>query len=569
MLRTLKHLTLTASLLAANAVSPYAQTFVAPNAPEYTFGDPMVHPAGNTSCYSLEAGYAYFPAMVPAIGSAYANLYVAGWNSLDIGGMHEVTVLLTDPNDPTNVLWKASIPYTNVQDLQVGSQRNTTTNNTNILVAYYKPGTGHILDIYELSPSPSAPVQLINQMTLSNSPTYGRIRMDFHATYDCAIAWVNTTPGPTKGIQAIVYTSNNWSNISTLTGTANKTGVDIAITRVIEPVNNSGIAYPLHFVYTSGGFVNEVSVDMNTLATSAGGFVLPTPNDNFYAGAGLNSRLVLDCADFSRSSTVANGSAWAYTYSDGINAIVRTRNSTLPAAQTAIVTSGMLGNSPLDPIGGVYQVFNPAINYGAGYPGSMQEEIMVTWYATDGGNVNGYMGAQIDPNGTSVISTHDYLLLPHANTPTMPSSFTSGIALSKIGPKAVHKFLYATYYDVDPSTGDYQLHHAFHKWGDAVFKGEGTTGLSAGNKTEATKINVYPNPFSDKLNTSISLQEGGIVHLELHDLAGRLVWQHKTALTKGVHLLETGNIKGLTAGTYMLTASLNDKKIDTKMVVKQ
>jgi hypothetical protein len=277
----------------------------------------------------------------------------------------------------------------------------------------------------------------------------------------------------------------------------------------------------------------------------------------------------LDCSDFSNSSTALNGSAWAYTYSDGMNVIVRHRNSSLAAAQTVIVTSGMLGNSPLDPIGGVYQVFSPALNYGAGYPGSLQEEIMVTWYATDGAGVNGYMGLEMDANGTSVISTYDYLLLPHANTPGMPSSFVSGIALSKIGPKAVHDFLYATYYDVDPATGDYQLHHAFHKWGDVVFKGEGTTGLSAASKTAAAKIDAYPNPFSNILNTSVSLQEGGVLHLELHDLAGRLVWQHKVSLAKGNHQLKAENIKGLTAGTYMLTASLNDKKIDTKMVVKQ
>jgi hypothetical protein len=564
----LKHLTLAVSLLAANATSLFAQSFVAPNAVEYTFGDPMVHPAGNTSCYSLEAGYAYFPDMVPAIGTAYANLYVAGWNNQDIGGMHEVTVLLTASGDPSNVLWKASIPYTDVQDLEVGSLRNTATNNTNVLVAYYKPGTGHMLDIYELSPSPANPYQLINQMVLSNSPTYGRIRMDFHATYDCAIAWVNTQPGPNKGIQTIVYTNNTWSGVTTLTGTANKTGVDIAVTRVIEPVNNSGIAYPLHFVYSGGGFVTEASVDMTTLAASPG-FVTPSVNDNFYVGAGLNSRLVLDCADFSRSSTVANGSAWAYTYSDGMNIIVRTRNATLPAAQTAIVTSGMLGNSPLDPVGGVYRVFNPAINYGAGYPGSLQEEIMVTWYATDGGSNNGYMGLQMDPNATSVISTYDYLLLPHANTPTMDPSFVSGIALSKTGPKAVHQFLYATYYDIDPSTGDYQLHHAFHKWGDVVFKGEGSTGAPAKIIAGTTSIDTYPNPFSNMLSTSVSLREAGVLRLELHDLAGRLVWQSQSTLAKGNHEVRTEDVKGLSAGTYMLSASLNNRKIGTRMVVKQ
>jgi len=568
MFRSFKHLTLTAALLAANAAYLCAQTFVLPAAIEYTFGDPAVHPAENTSCYSLEAGYAYFPDMVSAIGSAYANLYVAGWNNKDIGGMHEVTVLLTAPGDPSNVLWKTSIPYTGVQDLEVGSLRNTTTNNTNILVAYYKAGSGHMLDIYELTPSPTNPYQLIDHKVLSNSPTYGRIRMDFHATYDGAIAWVNREPGANQGIQAMVYTNNTWSGITTLNGTAGKSGVDIAITKVVEPFNNSNIAYPLHFVYSGGGFITESSVDMNTLAASPG-TVTPFVNDNYYVGAGLNSRLVLDCSDFSSAPVVVNGSAWAYTYSDGMNVIVRHRNVTMPGAQTVVVTSGMLGNSPLDPSGGVYKVYSPALNYGAGYPSGMPEQIMVAWYTSDGAGSNGYMALQMDANGTTVTSTADYLLLPNASTPTLPSNFTSGIALSKIGPKGVHDYLYATYYDVDPLTGSYQLHHAFHVWGNTVFKGEGATASPARVKPSATRLTVYPNPFSDMLGASLTLQEEGMLQLELHDLTGRLVWQYKASLGKGDHQVRTESMKGLASGTYMLTASLNNKKIDTRMVVKK
>lgn len=567
MLRSLTQLSLAATLLAGTATSMYAQTFVPPNAIEYTFGDPHVGPAVNTSCYSLSGSYAYFPDMDPVIPSGTADLYVAGWNSADIGGTHEVTVLLTAYGDPSNVLWKTSIPYTDVQDLEVGSIRNTTTNNTNIIVAYYKPGSGHMLDIYELS-AWGAPYQLVDHKVLSQSPTYGRIRMDFHAVYDIAIAWVNTAT-LNKGVQAIVYTSNTWSGVSTLAGTAAKTGVDIAITRVTEPVNSSSIAYPLHFVYSGAGLVTESSVDINLLATSPG-TVTPVVNDNNYVGAGLASRLVLDCADFSRSSTVINGSSWAYTYSDGMNAIVRHRNPAMGAAQTVAVTTGMLGNSPLDPSGGVYRVFSPAVNYGWGFPAGAPEQIMVTWYATDGIHAHGYMGLQMDVNGTTVTSTPDYLLLPNAfATPIPAGTFNSGIALSKIGPKSVGYFLYATYYDVDPGTGTYQLHHAFHQWGDVVFKPGGSTGLAAAAKAGTAKIDVYPNPFTDVLNATIVLQEAGIVHLQLHDLSGRQVWQYEGALGKGSHQLKTKNMKELAPGSYMLSTFFNGKKIETKTVVKK
>ncbi|WP_162902861.1 T9SS type A sorting domain-containing protein [Taibaiella koreensis] len=561
MLRTLTHITAAAALLAATSTQLNAQVFVAPNAVEYVFGDPHVTPAQNTSCYSLRAGYAYFPDMAPVLGSAYADLYVAGWNSKDIGGRHEVTVLLTEPSNPTNVLWKASIPYTGIQDLQVGSLRNPTTNNTEILVAYYQVGVGHMLDVYKLNPSVPS---LASHTTLSHAPTYGRISMDFHATYDCAIAWVNTEAGPNKGIQAKVYINNTWSGVSTLSGTANKAGVDIAITQINGPVS----AYPLHFVYSGGGFVTESSVDMSTLAL-APGTIAPTVNDNHYAGAGLASRLVLDCPDFSTSTVVANPSAWAYTYSDGINVIVRNRNATLGGVNMSIVTSGMLGNSALDPVGGVYQVFSPAINYGQGYPNGSPEEIMVTWYATDGAGDNGYMALRMNANGTAITSTPDYLKLPNANTASIPSNFSSGIALSKTGPKSVGDFLYATYYDIDPVTGLYQLHHAFHKWSDVVFKGEGATGTSGSAAMEATTFSAYPNPFSDKLNTFVTLAEDGVLQLELHDMAGRLVGQYNAPLTKGGHDVAIENAKKLTAGSYMLTATVNGKKIDTKMVVKR
>lgn len=555
MLRTLKHLTLTASLLSANAACLYAQPyFVPPQAAEYIFGDPSFAKPKNTSCYSLEASYSYFPAM-----GFDANLYVAAWNSDDLSIVQEVTVLLTDPTNPSNVLWKTSIPYTHVQDLEVGSIRNVTTNNTNIVVAYYKEATGHMLDVYELTPNPSNPYNLVDHKVLSNSPTYGRIRMDFHATYDGAVAWVNTTPGQ-QGIQAMVYTNDTWSAKSTLNGTGTKTGLDIAITQSVN-----GSAYPLHFVYYGGGFITESTVDMNTLATTPGAQA-PMINDNSYVGLAPASRLVLDCPDFTNAAT-AGTSSWAYTYSDAMNIVVRHYNQALGSAQTVAVTSGMLGNNPLDPTGSTWKVFSPAINYGGGPLGSLPDQIMVAWYATDGHSNNGYMALRMNTNGTMVTSTPDYLLLPNANTPSMHVGFTSGIALSKMGPKSVRDYLYATYYDYNYNTGEYQLHHAFHKFGDVVFKG-GSTGLQA-TQVSGAKLNVAPNPFSDMLLTTVTLRKAGVLHLQLHDVTGRLVWQNTSTLSQGEHQIKTESLKGLTAGTYMLTATLDNQKADTKMVVKR
>ncbi|WP_162902862.1 T9SS type A sorting domain-containing protein [Taibaiella koreensis] len=570
MQKTLKFLAVATALCTVNAAGLHAQPFFAPpNAYEFTFGDPHMGKAEVTSNYSLSGSYVRFDNLAPSIGTA-TDLYLAAWNSKDIvNGKHEVTVLLTEYNNPANLLWKTAIPYNGVQDLQVGSLVNAVTHNTDILVAYYKPAAGHMLDVYELTASAPG-YNLIDHKVLSHSPTYGRIRMDFQEVYNGAIAWVNTEPGVNKGIQAMVYMNNSpgWSGVSTLTGTANKTGVDIALTRVVEPVNNSGIAYPLHFVYSGGGFITETSVDMSILAASPG-TVTPATPDNKYVGATLNSRLVLDCPAFSVSASPA-GSSWAYTYSDGMNVIVQHKNASMTASHEVVATSGVqLGNSALDPFGVGFQVFSPAVSYGNDYPSTNVEQIMITWYATDGASVNEYMGVQMNASGTAVTSMDDYLQLPHAQTPSMPGGFTSGIALSKTGLKGVGMFLYATYYDVDPSSGQYQLHHAFHKWGDPQFKPGAPTGVAAEIVKTATTISTYPNPFSDVLHTFVSLQQDGILSLELHDMAGRLVGQYKAPLAKGGHDVVIENAKKLTAGSYMLTATVNGKKIDTKMVVKQ
>lgn len=570
MLRSITQCVFASLLLATPASFVSAQIFVPPsvNTIEHNFANPSLNQLQSTSAYALAATYLNIPSAGMGL-PGHPDLYVSGWNNPNPGGNSEVSVLLTQSGSPSNIYWQGSLPYNNVMDLEVGCVGNYFSSSayTSILVAYYIPGQGHRLDIYNFNGPAGNPLQLVEQKILSTSATYGRIRMDCHSVTNCAIAWIN----PGVGIQTMVHKgANTWSAVTTLNGTATKTMFDVAINSVTNPATGVSTNF-VHYVYPNGAFIVESSVSMATLAAAAlPAAVTPTVNDNNYVGPfGLASKLVLDCADFSNT-----GASWAYTYTDGMQVSVRHKNPTLAGTgQTAIMTAGVLANSnPLDPtFSGAYQLSGPSLNYGIGTTSpTPPNRIMVAWYATNGGSFNGYIAAEMDENGTTLTSDPDFLLLPHGQTPTMPAGFTPGITLSKIGIKSVPAFLYTTYYDVDPASGVYQLHHAFHNWGDTRFRpgNNNATGISVAEQ-EQIKINAFPNPFNNRLSISVTMPKNGKLDLVLTDIAGRNVWQRELNVDKGIHLLEVPGMDHLTPGTYTLTSTLDKQRVGTSKIIKR
>lgn len=572
MLRSISKIVYASLLLATPAAFVAAQNFIPPstNTVEYTVPNPRLNQLQSTSAYSVAASYVNIPLAAMGLPSN-PDLYVSGWNNPSPGGNSEVSILLTQFGNPSNIFWQGSLSYNNVRDLEVGCVGNYFSSSayTSILVAYYVPGQGHRLDIYNFNGPAGNPLQLIEQKILSNSPAYGRIRLDCREVTKCAVAWIN----PGVGIQTMVHKgANTWSAVSTLSGTGTKTMFDIALNRVTNTITGVSTEF-VHFVYPNGLYVVESSVNMAALAAAVSPTtVLPTSNDNNYAGPlPPDSKFVLDCADFSD-----NGSSWAYTYTDGNQIFVRHKNPALPSSgQTAIVTLGTLANSnPLDPtFSGVYQLFSPSLNYGFGAPVTAPappNRIMVSWYATDHAGFNGYIAAEMDENGTTLTSDPDFLLLPNGQTPTMPAGFIPGITLSKIGIKSVPNFLYATYYDIDPATGDYQLHHAFHNWGDTRFRpGNNNTTRITAAELEQIKVNAFPNPFSNRLSISVTLPQNGKVNLALTDISGRNVWQRELTVGKGIHLLEVPGLDHLAPGAYILTSTVDKQKIGTSKIIKR
>lgn len=540
MQKLLTSLALTASLLVTGTSGMLAQTFVPPSAFESTHVNPLIVRPEFTACYSLSGSY------TSPIAYGQADMYLAGWG-LSIASS-EFIWQFTVIDDPTTVLAQGSFIYSDVTNMEVGSVRNKITNRTNILVAYYKQGVGHFVDVYEVTTSVAAPVSFVTSITLSHSPVYGRIRIDCNSVYAAGIVWDDAG----NGIQTIMNDGGNWSPVSTLDGTIGQAGPDIAFSYNHNKLN-------VHYVYhDNAGTITESVIDFNDLLTPPGITVYPTIQDVDFTGSPIGSKLVLDCPD-----NYGDADNWAYTYTDASHQKVYVRfidNNSAAVPTTAIVNDGTLG---ITSIAGMYDTYTPTLHYGSKAIGGHTEQIHVGWYITDG-SFNGYIDVEMNTDGTSIVSTPDYLMLPNAFTPNH-NVFSNGIAFSKSDLKSVPNYLYATYYDYNNVTNMYQLHHAYHKWGDIAFKG---TSINEQEHAVASYF-IHPNPFRNSLNASVTLQDKGVLQFRLLDITGRQVWQLETTLSKGTHKVTAEDLDELIPGTYVLTAMCNGQKIGTQIITKQ
>lgn len=541
MKRTFKALITTLSVLTVNSAYVGAQTFVPSTAINFTYGDPSVARPAHTSCYSTrDLNTAFGP----------VDIYLAGWSAPGSGGTSEFTWTFTNPNDPTTIVAQDHFMYYGVNDIEVSQVGHE------ILVAYYQTGVGHMVDIYNITSSTTTPVVYVSTTPLSSTASYGPIQMDGLKAGVSIIAWVN----PGVGIQTVVYDWTGFGGTSTLTGTGNERALDIAIS------NTQSSGANVHYAYydPATSVITEAQVDLVTLS-SPPAFITPVINDPNFIGtvsAGTFD-LVLDCPD---AYDVDN---WAYTYATNTNDVsVRFVDyHTTGVPTTVVVNSGAVAGAA--PTTG-YKVFSPAIQYGTGnYGFGNGDQIYVGWYISDGNAYNGYVAMHMREDASSLLSVSDYLELPNAITPSLYPFIDvigAGVAFSKVSyGGTVPDYMYTTYYDYDGS--NYILHHAFHKWGDVFFRP--VTSQPVAQLTLENKIQISPNPFSDALQTSVSLKEAGKVQLKLYDMTGRTVWQYQSALPQGQHRLTLNNVKDIVPGTYVLAAFVNDAKIGTQTMVKK
>lgn len=539
MRRSLKHLTLALPILAITANLNAQVNFTTPNATELINGNIAVKMPEHTSCYSLDASGSVF---------GPAGLYLSAWNSSDANHTGEFLWRLSPQSNPAAMYQQGAYLYQGVMSMEVAAAYNFVTGRMNIFVAYYKVGVGHFLDIYEqLNTTGPNPVNLVSTQQLSSAASYGRIRIDVFRSHYAILVWEDAA----LGLRTKAYGGGGaWGNTSTIANSLGETSPDVAL--------GGSNAVKAHYVsYNSGsGTITESVIDINTVL-SASGIITPQIEDVDHIGNNLRSDIVLDCPDLYEVDN------WAYTYTNNSEVFVRLMDlHTLGGTNGVRINSGILGNQPT---AGVQKAFSPTLHYGTAATTGTTGQITVGWYTTDGNTTNGYIALEMTEDGGGLLSNADYMGLPNAFTGNM-YPYTPGIAFSR---NTLHapNYLYATYYDFDPTGSAPQLHHAFHTWGDVVFRGVNETGAESG--TAAVVTGTYPNPFHDVLHTSVVLQEDASVKLELLDMTGRRVWNYQASLGKGSHRVNAASLQKLSAGTYMLVTTVNGRKLNTQKVVKQ
>ena len=81
-------------------------------------------------------------------------------------------------------------------------------------------------------------------------------------------------------------------------------------------------------------------------------------------------------------------------------------------------------------------------------------------------------------------------------------------------------------------------------------------------------IAAYPNPASDLLNIQFNTVEESIVHVQIIDMTGRLVFQQKIDAVKGTNSLPI-NVGQFSAGTYTLNVVNSNAVAEPIRFVKQ
>lgn len=103
---------------------------------------------------------------------------------------------------------------------------------------------------------------------------------------------------------------------------------------------------------------------------------------------------------------------------------------------------------------------------------------------------------------------------------------------------------------------------------DADFVNPIPTGIENVNVTNANIHQNYPNPAKDYTTISFNLNKGSSVKLAVTDVLGKVIFSsNQNQMSSGNHEI-TVNTKGLSAGVYSYTLTINGEKSSHKMIVE-
>jgi hypothetical protein len=577
----LRKLMLRASGLALAAtclfsVTVSAQTFNPPAAYEDTYPTtPSIGLTDHTSAYSNT--------MLNIAPYGACDLVLAGWDHSSLAQPEGVSWRLLQPGNPSVIFAQGVIPYKKVRDLEVGWL--DVAGDPEILVAYYRNGVGHMLDVYSLASGTPA---FLYTKVLSTMTNYTRISMDCHIPpYAVGIAWQDV-----GGINVVCGLNSgpgiNFSNILTLTGTSGETGPDLAFV-------HTGTGLMLQTVYynPATGNITESMFDFWTAMGTPGFTITPTVNDVNLVGvcqpvnppadaqpaaaAPAAPPAIKQCPYMNIDGPGHYGvDNWAYTYTiDPNNIYVRLMDlNTSPFATTVNVTNGSLGNKPINMNMNLYPF--PFYNRIS----CPNDGIVVAWYTNTmdpmTGAQAGYIGMNMTINGTVLLSAPDYLTV--ANNPTWASP-TPVLSLSKQDDGL--PYMYTVFPERDPF-GSFQLENKYpaqcvSSWkpsGDAhngTFACNDADKIANYNKSHhlsASGISVYPNPTNSTfaLNMYTANQQSDMT-IVVTDILGVTVGKYSgKGMNANLYLADLS--KGLVSGTYLLNVNVPGQAKETLKVTK-
>lgn len=76
---------------------------------------------------------------------------------------------------------------------------------------------------------------------------------------------------------------------------------------------------------------------------------------------------------------------------------------------------------------------------------------------------------------------------------------------------------------------------------------------------------VYPSPFTDKVNVSISSESTGKAYIRLSDITGRQIAVQTAAVTKGITSVSINNLGALNTGMYLVEVNFNGNRYTQKI----
>ena len=535
-----RHLLILLTALVA-CTTGHAQFLVNPTGYQatYPFAPQPYLGGGHTSCY-------HFPSTT--LVGASVDFYVTGTN----GAFDGITWQAMNPGTTSPAILQGIIPMPGMMDIEVGSVMLS--GSPAIIVAYYSPGIGHFIDVYEC-PAGGTSFSLTSSMQVSTATTYTRISADFHKGYGIVAAWedqgaINTIFGTTTG------SSISWGSVLTLAGTNGGHDVDVAFTHVMS----GGPGQWMHYVYRtySPSAFKECRADWGGMLY--GGSPYPTtPEDVLLVPANNTSLANIDCPDH---NDVDN---WAYTFKSTANyeystpgILVRLVDyHTSPVPKTTNVTDGSLGNTPMNAANWVYDM--PTLSYEEN-----GNSMYVGWYAEQMPATpmfgSGHVCMQMDKYGLTLLSTPDYLIVSNTATQNAP------LALSKMNDYLVTSlYEYATFYNSMPAD---VVQHAWHPRSPAStsFRGAHGTGndacgpqsLLASNKALNTGVQLYPNPFTTTINWKTSGDwSGKRVIVDIHSITGTAIHLPEASATDAAPALNQA-VRSLVPGVYFISITPTD-----------